>query len=92
MTASEYQESNLREMKEGQMRDVKSVDYLDRKICPGCGKENPVSQDRDMFTCGECCWQSEESPSIRGIMRRSFSNCDNVDLGAFLRTLFRRGK
>lgn len=67
--------------------------YLDRKICPGCGRENPESTVSDYFSCSDCEWEhGDELATIRGMIDGGFPRCNEVNLSMFLRTLFRRGK
>lgn len=64
-------------------------DGLDRRICPGCGAENPKSQYRDYFAC-KCSWEfnGKALPTLRQLMAKPFV-CNDVDLGAFLKTLLK---
>jgi hypothetical protein len=66
---------------------------LGRTICPGCGEENPKSDSLSYFCCAQCQWEADDGlPNIAGIIRGKFTNCDNVNLTNFLRTLLRRQK
>ena len=62
---------------------------LSRRICPGCGTLNPKSAVSSYFSCVKCGWESYDGlPTIRKIMRGGFKDCSNVNLSAFLKTLF----
>jgi len=65
---------------------------LTRKICPGCGRENPQNSREEYFACAHCEWESESGlPDLQSIalQRVEFTDCSNVNLAAFLKTLLR---
>lgn len=65
---------------------------LDRRICPGCGTENPASADSaaGWFECSKCRWEWDgpRLPTVAELMKRRNALGD-VHLGKFLRTLFK---
>jgi tRNA(Ile2) C34 agmatinyltransferase TiaS len=64
--------------------------FLGRRICPGCGTESPKSKSHKYFRCEKCEWESEDGlPTLRAIMRGKFTNCNDVNLTRYLRTLMR---
>ena len=65
---------------------------LNRIICPGCGKENPKSKVGSCFSCEVCDWEYDgQLPELVAIKnaKRMMTNCNNVNLPAFLRTLLK---
>lgn len=60
-----------------------------RKICPGCGTNNAKSQFLSYFCCRTCGWESDRLPTVQQIIESDFRKCNDVNLSAFLRTLFR---
>ena len=64
-------------------------DGLDRRICPGCGTENPKSKMQGWFECAKCTWEWDGPlPTVRQLMKRRGSLGD-VHLGKFLKTLLK---
>ena len=68
-------------------------DQLDRRICPGCGVENPPSENNEYeyFCCKECGWESDmgnQMPTVGEIIQTGMY-ANSVDLGAFLKTLLK---
>lgn len=63
---------------------------LNKTICPGCGKLNPFNlYNEDYFGCKDCLWESDAGlPKIKNIMSLVRFESNNVDLSAFLKTLF----
>lgn len=67
---------------------------LNKRICPGCGKENPQnSAPGKWFECKTCGWEdcdNNDIPTVKEIMKDdSYNDCDGVFLQAFLKTLLR---
>lgn len=64
---------------------------LNRRICPGCGKENPGSNVAEWFKCDLCDWESDDPlPSIRKMINDAdWKHCNDVNLSAFLATLLK---
>ncbi len=64
---------------------------LDVKICPGCGKLDPVTKGPTWFECELCGWSSGGMlPTLRQMVTDpNWSACDNVNLSDFLGTLLK---
>lgn len=81
-------DQNYKDAENGKTARVRPVAMLDRRICPGCGTENPESESTEYFCCGKCQWESDDGlPTLRGIMKGKFTNCGDVNLSKYLRTL-----
>lgn len=63
---------------------------LERRICPGCGDENPKSETTEYFCCEKCGWERDGRgmPTLKEIISRGME-CDGVNLGAYLKTLLK---
>lgn len=67
---------------------MKNTINLDRKICPGCGTENPESLFGEYFHCAKCDWCDQwQLKTVRQMMNGGYLDCDRVNLTEFLRTL-----
>ena len=64
---------------------------LSRRICPGCGDENPQSGTNEYFCCKGCGWELDERgmPTLGQIIAEGME-CDDVNLGKFLKTLLKK--
>ena len=72
---------------------MKNTINLDRKICPGCGTENPKSKEEECFRCTKCDWRDQgQLMTVWQMMRGCYLDCNNVSLTKFLRTLLGGGR
>ena len=66
---------------------------LAKRICPGCGRLDPVNRFNGnygaAFEC-KCGWESDDGlPTIGEIMRDGkFTDCNNVNLSSMFKSLF----